>query len=277
MEIEGWKYYNHAAIPSTPPHNPVNLKPVEDGSIWQIGEHTPHLVRWTSEWDCGHETNWWYCIKDTPFDLTALKSKRRYEIKKGNKNFEVKEIDPTEYADELFIITVAAYATYPVSYRPNITQNEFVKDVQTWDFYKIYGAFFVEENQLCGYAILRKDGNYIDFRNLKVRPDKEKLAINAAIVNKILADHEEFLESGGYICDGARSIQHETAFQDYLEKYFEFRKAYCALHIMYSKKTNFVINVLYPIRGLLKKMGSISLIRKVNALLRMEEINRAFD
>lgn len=44
----------------------------------------PYLARWTSSFDCGHETNWWYVIKDTPFDINELKKKRRYEIRKGN-------------------------------------------------------------------------------------------------------------------------------------------------------------------------------------------------
>ncbi len=37
MQIEGWKYYNHAAIPTTAPHEPVNLEPIIDGNIWQMG------------------------------------------------------------------------------------------------------------------------------------------------------------------------------------------------------------------------------------------------
>ncbi len=31
----------------------------------------------------------------------------------------------------------------------------------------------------------------------------------------------------GCICDGARIVQHETSFLDYLGKYFGFIKAYC--------------------------------------------------
>lgn len=33
--IEGWRYYNHAMIPITAPHEKVNMKPVLDGSIWK--------------------------------------------------------------------------------------------------------------------------------------------------------------------------------------------------------------------------------------------------
>ena len=83
--------------------------------------------------------------------------------------------------------------------------------------------------------------------------------------------------TGGYICDGARSIQHETAFQDYLEKYFEFRKAYCVLHIVYKPSFSKVINASYPFRKVLKKMQSIRPVAKINSLLRMEEIKRSFE
>ena len=71
---DGWKYYNHAAIPVTAPHEEVNLLPIKDGSIWKL-RGRPLLARWTTDWDCGHKTNWWYIIKDEPLDIASLKSK----------------------------------------------------------------------------------------------------------------------------------------------------------------------------------------------------------
>lgn len=274
--IKGWKYYNHAMIPTTAPHKEVDTTPVKDGSIFEIKEK-PILARWTSDWDCGYETNWWYVIKDTPFDISALKSKKRYEINRGCKNFTVKEINPSEYQEDIYKVTKSAYETYPESYRPHIAHDEFIAEVCGWDFYKTYGAFSVEDNLLCGYACLIRDGSYIDFCMMKAIPEREKLGLNAAMVYMILTDQEEFLKNGGYICDGARSIQHETAFQDYLENKFEFRKAYCHLHIVYSSKYKTVINVAYRMRKVLKKLDSISFVRKMNALLKMEEISRSFD
>ena len=35
MKIDGWKYYNHAAIPTTAPHTKVNLEPIENNTIWK--------------------------------------------------------------------------------------------------------------------------------------------------------------------------------------------------------------------------------------------------
>ena len=120
INIDGWTYYNHAAIPSTAPHVPVNMGPLENGSIWKIKGGTPLLARWSTDWDCGCETDFWYVIKDNP-------------------------------------------------------------------------------------------------------------------------------------CDGARSFRHQTIFQDYLEKYFGFRKAYCRLHIKYKWYINIAVKLLYPLHGLLTK------------------------
>ena len=77
-----------------------------------------------------------------------------------------------------------------------------------------------------------------------------------------------------YICDGARSINHETAFQDYLEKYFGFRKAYCKLNVTYSPKFKCIVNLLYPFRKLLAKADGIGAVHSLNSILRMEEICR---
>lgn len=37
MQIDGWKYYNHAAVPTSAPHEIPDVSPITDGSIWKIG------------------------------------------------------------------------------------------------------------------------------------------------------------------------------------------------------------------------------------------------
>ena len=77
-----------------------------------------------------------------------------------------------------------------------------------------------------------------------------------------------------YICDGARSISHETAFQDYLEKYFEFRKAYCELNIKYNPKWKLTIKFLYFFRKIFRLLEGIGIIHQINGIMKMEEIVR---
>lgn len=235
----------------------------------------PLLARWTTDFDCGYETNWWYVIKDTPFDISELKAKRRYEINKGIKNFDVKEIEPDLYADELYNVQLAAYSAYPKKYRPSVNREEFISFVHHCDSFVCIGAFDRESGMLCGYSLLSKEcETYVDFKVMRTNPKCEKNGVNAALVEGILRYFNSFLIRGGYICDGARSINHETAFQDYLEKYFGFRKAYCNLHMTYNPRLKWVFRLIYPIRKVLVKMDGIGVLHSINAVLWMEELQR---
>lgn len=267
MNIQGWKYYNRGAIPTTPPHLPPDLLPVEDGRIWRVGNRRPWLARWTEDFDCGEETAFWYVIKDTPFDVATLKAKRRYEITRGQRYFDVKEIDPNAYKEDLYEIVKAAWEAYPAAYRPTLDRQRFIDGVASWRYYKVYGAFSRETGVLSAYALLRREGRYIDFYNLKARPEAEPFGVNAALIAALLADQRVFLEEGGYICDGARNVSHETAFQDYLEKYFGFRKAYCRLRVRYRWPIGWAVCLLYPLRRICKRHA-------LQALLRTEELAR---
>lgn len=276
MQIEGWRYYNYAAVPTVAPHEPVNGTPLGDGSIWNLTSvrgSKPMMAQWITDFDCPEETNWWYVIKDEPFDLSAIKAKRRYEINKGIKNFEVRRVDPVEYAEQICDVTIAAYQSYPAKYRPNVDREKHIKEICGWakEHVSLYCAFDRESGKLSGYARLEQKGRYMEFCVLRVVPDCERQGINAAIVNGFLTELNAFLSEGGYISDGTRNIRHETAFQDYLEKYFGFRKAYCKLHIRYKGVFNLAIKFLYPFRKLLLKLDHISKVHLLNSLLKMEE------
>lgn len=273
--MQSWKYYNHAMIPLCPPHEMPNLALVRDGTIWK-NEKKPLFVRYTTDFDCPMETNWWYVIKDTPFDMSALNAKRRYVITKADRHFEVRLIDPSLYKEALYQVQVDAFSAYPEKYRPTVHKdsffNELDRDGQQQDTIKIWGAFFRETNELCGYVRVPVDKKYAELQVLKTKPQFERYQVNAALVNGVLRDLHELLRDGGYICDGARSVVHETAFQDYLEKYFGFRKAYCRLHMEYNPKFKWVFFFLYKLRGLFKKLDHIGLVHKMNGMFIMQEI-----
>ena len=276
MGIGGWKYYNHIATPVTPPHKNPDISAISDGKIWRAQEGgVPLLARWTTAFDCGHESNWWYVIKDTPFDISTLKAKRRYEIKRGLKNFDVKIINPSDYKEELYRIQTAAYSAYPKKYRPKIKKGRFIEQVANWSDFTVFGAFFKASGLMEGYAYLVETANdFIEFRVLKTNPDFEKYSINAALVEKILSYYEKYLAHHGIICDGSRSVYHETHFQDYLEKYFGFRKAYCDLHIVYNPRIKPLITLVYPFRKFLLKLDENRIVHQLNAVLKMEELAR---
>lgn len=292
MEVKGWKYYNHAAIPTTEPQEEVDMDAIENGHVWKIGGGTPLLARWTTDFDCGYETNWWYVIKDEPFDISTLKSKRRYEVKKGIKNFDVRHINPVDYKDELYKVQVAAFSAYPEKYRPaNLTVEKLGESIDKWiqNGSDVFGTFRINENEdqvtgvqqdenvlsiLVGYSVLTKKNKVIYFDIEKTNPAFERDGVNAATVYGILEYYEDDLRNGYYISDGERPINHETHFQDYLEKYFGFRKAYCKLNVAYQKNIKRIVNVLYSFRRVLIKFDKNPSIHKINGVLKMEEIVR---
>lgn len=175
----------------------------------------------------------------------------------------------------MYKVQIEAFSAYPISYRPKVDHDVFINNIQNWYIYDVFGAFNKETNELCGYALLNAHEEYIEFNVLKTKPSTEKLAINAAIVSGILDYYKYELEHGIYICDGSRNVMHETAFQDYLEKYFGFRKAYCILHIKYGLCVGIAVKILYPFRKLLAKINK-KIFKQIVAVLKMEEINRMF-
>lgn len=268
QEIEGCKYYNYAAIPTTAPHEKPNMKPLEDGSIWKMAGGKPLFARYCTDWDCKEETEWWYVIKDNPFDINKLKSKRRYEINKGIKNFSVEKIEPKKYANDICKIAFDVWKTYPAYYRPNITEQDYLNEIEHWCDVIVYGAFYRENSELCGYAILKNNESYLSFIQLKTLTEYEKYGINFAIINQILEDYK--LSEKFYISDGTRNILHETKFQDFLIKYFGFRKAYCKLNIVYNLPIKFLVKILKPFRKIATNFGSIG--KKINSVFFMDEI-----
>lgn len=273
--MSNWKYYNHAALPVSVPYKDPDTSEIDNGAVWKMAGK-PFVARWTTDFDLGHETNWWYVIKDTPFDINALKAKRRYEVNKGKKNFDVRLIVPGDFKEELFQIQTKAFAAYPAKYRPHVDKTEFFDRIDSWNTLPVFGAFFKDDGKLCGYSLLEpEDERFVRFSVQKTDPDYETYGLNAALVEAILAHYEDFLNNGGIICDGERSISHETKFQDYLEKYFGFRKAYCVLHVKYKPVLRPIVFILYPFRNLIKKLDKISIVHMVVALLNMESINRS--
>lgn len=267
--MSDWKYYNNALIPNCAPNEAPNTNQLKE----EFKKNKKALfARWITNWDCKRETNWWYVIKDDAFDINKLKSKRRYEINKGIKNFQTKVINPKEYIKELFDIQNKAWETYPEKYRPKMLYNIFEENIIKNQENSIYfGAF--KDNKLKGFAVLDIKNNYVDFVQLKVIPNLEKEGINFAIIYGILNYYSNYFENNFYISDGSKAIFHETNFQEYLEKYFLFRKAYCILHMKYVWYVKPIIYLLYPFRNLMRNSEN-RMLYKIYAILKMEECNR---
>lgn len=269
---QDWKFYQTAVIPATPPHLPPLLT---EQVATDLFHRYPKalLIRWYSDYDCPEETDWWYCIKDTTYDIEKMKSRHRYEITKARRYFEVRKISAKEYAAALYDVQVQSMRGYPERDRHPICAETAMQSFCSWDdqpHLTVFGAFSRESGQLCGFAMVAQQGVALHLSSQKANPDFEKYGVNAALVDGILTAYNELLAQGYYICDGARNVLHQTHFQDYLGKYFGFRKAYCRLHIRYRAGVGVCVKLLSLFRGLLKRLDHLSFIHKINGILTME-------
>lgn len=276
MSVQGWSYYKHGMIPNTWPHEDVNLTPIKDGTIWNVhGGGTPLFARWTSEWDCEEETQFYYCIKDDGFNLSSLKAKRRYEINKGNKNFETRIIDPKRYVNEIYAVYLESLKGYSFSVTPE-TRDAFQHHADSvWSTAEciFFGVFDRETGELCGYSDVYERGLYLPISSLKTRVDCEKRGVNFALVSGIVEWYLALERAGSYLCDGARNIFHQTCFQEFLIKYFGFRKAYCKLNVVYRPIAGVMVKALFPVRHMLARVKNRN-VRMVCAILKMEAWKR---
>lgn len=227
------------------------------------------FARWTTNWDCGYETNFWACILDKSFDIEEIKAKRRYEINKGNRYFYTNEIG-RDGVEEMYDVYVESLKGYAEEHAP-ISAEEFSRQwvsAMTEPGAAVIGAFDKETGRLCGFAHCINHGKYIPISSFKTRITEEKKNVNFALMYGVYEYYKENLAVGCYLCDGWRNILHDTAFQDWLEKYFQFRKAYCVLHMKYRPGLKPIINALYPLRNQLRKY------QRIYGILKMEECSR---
>ena len=153
------------------PHEKVDIKKInwsDYPGAW--------MARWTTDFDCNQETQFWYIIKDTPFSLDELKAKRRYEINKGNKNFYTKVINPIEYKEQLYHVYCESLKGYEGTPVP-IEEHDFYEKAQKWANIKeqvMFGCFRIDDDCLCGYADVYRRNPYLPISSLKTIPEMER-------------------------------------------------------------------------------------------------------
>ena len=275
-----WEYYNHALVPTLPLHIDPDTSWMKDSTKWKeyAGGKTPLFARWVSDFDCSEETQWWCIIKDTPFDIMSLKSNRRSLITRGLKRVDVKVIIPADYAEQMSNILVKEWKYYDDSYEEGNDRQKLTDDFKKLTIKNLgnaeyLGAFLKDTDTMIGYAIYNLFDDWIEYSVVKTDPEYLNTQVNAALA---YFGVERYMRPGiKYIHGGWRTMIHESNYQEYLMKNFGFRKAYCKLHIQYRPLMQIAVNVLYPLRGIIKKVKN-KWIYTVWCALQQEEIRRTF-
>jgi len=274
--IPGWKYYNHAAIPTCAPHEVPDLTPVKDGRIWHIEGKKPLLVRYTTDWDCGYDTGWWYLIKEAPFDINILSSNSRKHIKEAFRKVRVEKIDPMLHIDELYECSHNAFLKYKnASNEPSRSQFEQECQLACEKKIEFWAGFDLKTEKIVGWLNVNVYDSWCEIVTAKFDPRYLYMRVSDALYASVL---KSYLNECGkkYVSSGSRSIQHTTRTQEYKESHFGYRKCFCFLNIVYSKKMNFLVTLLYPFRRITLHLGKfVKPLHQISAIMQMEQIRRA--
>lgn len=269
---KGWKYYNYAMLPVSAPHESVDKTALNDGTIWNKNKAV--MAVWVDGWD-SPPSEWWYLIRESPFDISSLTKSSRKNIKKALGNCTVKKIQPLSCVNELWTVYVEAVERYK-NYRMTISKSDFIVALENKPHNVDYwAAYSKDEGKMIGYKICTVYDDWCDFTTSKYSSKYLKMRASDALNYIVL---EEYLnnQKKKYVSNGSRSILHCTNVQKYYEEHFLFRKCYCHLHIKYRWPINLFVKFFYPIW---KVAGGgdfkFIILNKINAIFKLEEYARA--
>ena len=222
-----WEYYNHALVPTLPPHIDPDISWMKDSDRWKeyAGGKMPLFARWVSNFDCTEETEWWCIIKDTPFDIMSLKSNRRSLITRGLKRVDVKVIIPADYAEQMSNILVKEWKYYDDSYEEGNDRQKLTDDFKKLTMKNLgnaeyLGAFLKDTDTMIGYASYNLFDDWIEYSVVKTDPEYLNTQVNAALA---YFGVERYMRPGiKYIHGGWRTVIHESNYQEYPAIFKEF-------------------------------------------------------
>jgi len=241
----GWNYYLRMILPDAEPRTSISLTREDEKRLFSKYRKA-YLIRYCKDFDCLEDGEWWYCIKDDAYSVEMLNSKRRSYVRKSIASFYIKEVIPTEYVPEMYELINDSNSGYefPVTLSKSEVEQK-CKYIAAQDNLLFLAAFDKETNKFSGYLWINQKGHCFIMIEQHCLIEAEKRGCNAALVNALCEVLNSKLDNGYYICDGERTVVHKTAFQDYLIKYFGFRRAYCNLVIKYNPKYKLFIKIAF--------------------------------
>ena len=132
------------------------------------------------------------------------------------------------------------------------------------------------QQNLIAFGYCQREKDIVWLRQVKVPTKYLATEVNAALAYSFC---EYYLNDGScrFICDGERNIKHQTSYQEFLVRVLNFRYAYCRLNIVYARWMKLVVDVLYPIRNVLRKLGeNNATVYNIYCVLNQENIRRSF-
>ena len=272
--MSNWKKYNGALVPNLPPHIKIDSSGIEQ----KLKQYGAYFARWTSNFDCGYSTAFWYVICDKFIELDNLSRNTRNNTRRGLKRCTIKKVNNEFIINNCYFIYKAAFDNYLGHVKPK-NEEDFKEehllynDSKIWDFWVVYEN---KTNKIIAYTRNKIEYNQCELCTTKFHPSFLKNFYPSEALFYTMNTYYLNKKKFKYINDGARSISHRTNIQSFLIQKFKYRKAYCKLHVVYSKKIKFLIKIIYPFRFLIKH-ARFGLTEKLNVLITQEKIRRSYE
>jgi hypothetical protein len=256
-------------VPAEPPHRKVYL--YRDDCRQLMKMRRVSFIRWTTGWDLPQKTDFWYVIKDSYKGIDEFSRNTRSKIRRGLKRNTIRKISRGELKEQGFDVYKAAFSNYNTLLDP-LSKKEFYERIDTLEdeLYDIWGVY--RNNQLIAYTEIRKLGKVRNTSITKFHPGYLKDYPSYALFYSLI-DHYLGSSEVSYITNGTRSIFHKTNIQDFLIDKFNYRRAYCKLNIFYKPSVKFMIDLLYPFKGLISRIP-LGIFQKLAMLLTQEHFRR---
>ena len=231
------------------------------------------MAVWTTDYDCGEDTGWYYVIREAPFDLNTMTGHYRKQIRRALRLCSVKKISPVEYADELYKLYADELRNrYGKNAKPGTLEDyrrRCLIDEERED--RAYWAGFSKEGLLIGFIVITVKEDHIDIPSAFFWEEYQILRVSEALYATVL-DHYLNHEGKLYANSGNRNLNHITNTQLYKIQHFQFRKAFCRLHLIYNPKISPFVKILRIFRPILRRLDHIHIVHEINAVLAMEDI-----
>ena len=275
-----WRKYQGALMWNGIPHE---ASPSQGEALRALKEQGGMFARWTSNWDCGFQTEWWYCICDNYTPIENLTAKQRYRVNKGLRLCQIVHMQKGSETlfKAIYELVKASFEDYPKAYRPNLHKETFKKrflqllEDKNVDIWLVYSH--ENEDELIGYCQCTRTESVVWLTQVKVPTKYLNMEVNAALVYKLCSFYLKE-KNYKYICDGERNIKHVTNYQDFLVRVLNFRYAYCTLNVIYQWRMKLIINLLFPFRNIIHVVRNLHpFLYNVYCVLVQEQIRKTFN
>lgn len=272
-----WYRYQGFMIPAYLPHCAPAIS--KETALKVLKKSGKPFVRWDEAFNQITDSQWWYILKRGRWDIGDIKDKKkRWMIRQGKKNFEVRSLNFDEVVTSCSEVAKAAVARYKGKSEVetyDVLKKRINAAKKVPDVLEYIGCFY--EGKLASFCESYIQENAVWMTTIRHDPEYLNKYSSYGLMDGILSyylNEKKF----DYVLDGCRSIHHKTQFQEHLIKVFGFTREYANLNIAYSPFFGSLVKAAYPFRKAFWKMTGHSnnkILNNISAVLKQEYIKRS--